>query len=45
VRELVHGSDLGFDDLGLHELKGIDGPRHLFRLDTSPFEAPPPTPG
>ena len=43
VRELVHGSDLGFVDLGLHEIKGIDGPRQLFRLDTSPFEAPPTT--
>jgi len=45
VRELVHGSALDFEDLGLHELKGIDGSRQLFRLDTAPFEAPAQTPG
>ena len=32
VRDLVSGSDLRFESSGLHELKGIDEPRHLYRL-------------
>jgi class 3 adenylate cyclase len=35
VMDLVEGSDLAFDDAGLHELKGLAGKRQLFRL-TSP---------
>jgi class 3 adenylate cyclase len=30
TRDLVAGSGLDFDDRGEHELKGIDGQRHLF---------------
>lgn len=32
VRELAAESDLEFEDLGEHELKGIPGARHLYRL-------------
>jgi class 3 adenylate cyclase len=32
VMDLVEGSDLSFDDAGLHELKGLSGRRQLFRL-------------
>jgi class 3 adenylate cyclase len=32
VMDLVDGSGLRFEDAGLHELKGIAGQRHLFRL-------------
>jgi class 3 adenylate cyclase len=32
VGELVAGTGLAFEDAGLHELKGIAGERHLFRL-------------
>lgn len=32
VMDLVEGSDLAFDDAGLHELKGLSGRRQLFRL-------------
>lgn len=32
VRELVDGTDLAFDDYGLHELKGLPGQRQLYRL-------------
>lgn len=32
VRDLLAGTDLEFDDLGLHALKGLEGPRQLFRL-------------
>ena len=35
VMDLVEGSDLAFEDAGLHELKGFAGKRQLFRL-TSP---------
>jgi class 3 adenylate cyclase len=35
VMDLVEGSDLAFEDAGLHELKGLSGKRQLFRL-TSP---------
>ena len=34
VMDLVAGSDLGFEDAGLHELKGLAGQRQLFRLAT-----------
>jgi class 3 adenylate cyclase len=32
VREIVGDGDLTFEDAGLHELKGIPGPRNLYRL-------------
>ena len=32
VMDLVDGSDLAFEDAGLHELKGLAGKRQLFRL-------------
>lgn len=32
VRDLVDGSDLRFEDAGAHELKGLHGPRQLYRL-------------
>jgi class 3 adenylate cyclase len=34
VMDLVAGSDLAFEDAGLHELKGLPGQRQLFRLVT-----------
>jgi class 3 adenylate cyclase len=34
VMDLVAGSDLAFEDAGLHELKGLAGQRQLFRLVT-----------
>ncbi len=36
VMDLVDGSDLTFEDAGLHELKGITGRRQLFRLVGNP---------
>lgn len=32
VRDLVDGADLAFEDAGLHELKGLQGLRQLYRL-------------
>jgi len=32
VSELLDGSGLEFDDFGLHELKGLPGQRHLYRM-------------
>ena len=32
VRDLLDGSELKFDDFGLHELKGLPGERHLYRV-------------
>jgi class 3 adenylate cyclase len=32
VRDLVAGSGIGFDDRGLHELKGLPDPRRLFAV-------------
>ncbi len=32
VMDLVDGSDLAFEDAGLHDLKGLSGRRQLFRL-------------
>jgi class 3 adenylate cyclase len=32
VRDIVAGSDLGFEERGLHELKGIEGARRLFAV-------------
>jgi len=34
VKDLVVGSGIRFDDCGLHELKGVPGEWHLFRLVT-----------
>jgi len=42
VRDLVAGSGAGFDDRGLHELKGVEGSRHLFGLTS--VETPLPRP-
>jgi len=36
VMDLVDGSDLVFEDAGLHELKGLKGRRQLFRLIGNP---------
>jgi class 3 adenylate cyclase len=30
VRDIVAGSGLCFEERGVHELKGIEGPRRLF---------------
>ena len=35
VMDLVDGSDLAFEDAGLHELKGLHGARQLYRLATA----------
>lgn len=32
VKDLVAGSRLGFEDAGEHELKGLEGPRRLYRV-------------
>jgi DNA-binding beta-propeller fold protein YncE len=32
VRDLMTGSDLSFDDLGFHQLKGVDAQLHLFAV-------------
>ena len=32
VRDLVRGSGFGFEDRGVHELRGIDGEWHLFEV-------------
>ncbi len=32
TRELLEGSGLSLEDAGEHELKGISGVRHVFRL-------------
>ena len=33
VKDIVAGSALRFDDRGVHELKGIDGPRRIYAVD------------
>jgi class 3 adenylate cyclase len=35
VKDLVVGSDLAFDDHGMHHLKGIDGEWQLFAVRPS----------
>jgi class 3 adenylate cyclase len=32
VMDLLDGSDVAFEDAGIHELKGLHGPRQLYRL-------------
>ncbi len=32
VRDVLDGTDLTFEDFGLHTLKGLPGERHLFRI-------------
>jgi hypothetical protein len=32
VKDLVVGSGIGFDDRGMHELKGVPGGWHLFSV-------------
>jgi class 3 adenylate cyclase len=34
VKDLLDGSELAFEDAGIHELKGLPGTRQLFRLAT-----------
>ncbi|HXJ62122.1 MAG TPA: adenylate/guanylate cyclase domain-containing protein, partial [Actinomycetota bacterium] len=36
VRDLVAGSDLKFEDLGTHELKGVPGEWHLYAVERPP---------
>jgi YVTN family beta-propeller protein len=46
VRDLVAGSQLDFEDAGSHELKGVPGEWHLYRLLRQPVdEASAATPG
>ena len=40
VVDLVAGSEIEFDDLGEHELKGVGGTTRLFRVRTTPDERP-----
>jgi hypothetical protein len=43
VSELVAGSGLDFEDRGIHQLKGVPGPRHVFAvtvIDGTPRSAP-----
>jgi peptide/nickel transport system substrate-binding protein len=45
LRELVPGSKIEFADAGMHELKGLEGSWHLYRVvevDGSPLPAGPP---
>ena len=45
LRELIPGSTIEFGDAGTHELRGLEGPWHLFRIvavDGSPLAAAPP---
>src|SRR5690242_17158491 len=42
VRDLVSGSDATFDDRGLHELKGVEGSRHVFALTAVETRLPAP---
>jgi class 3 adenylate cyclase len=39
---LLEGADLTFADAGEHELKGVTGPRRLYRLVTAASDNPPP---
>jgi class 3 adenylate cyclase len=34
VMDLIDGSELAFEDAGIHELKGLHGARQLYRLET-----------
>jgi hypothetical protein len=36
VRDLVVGSALSFEDRGVHHLKGVPEPWHLYALTNSP---------
>lgn len=42
VRDLVSGSDATFEDRGLHELKGVEGSRHVFSLTAVEMRLPQP---
>src|SRR4051812_33374397 len=42
VRDLVSGSDATFEDRGLHELKGVEGGRHVFALTAVEMRLPQP---
>jgi class 3 adenylate cyclase/DNA-binding beta-propeller fold protein YncE len=39
VRDLMTGSDLSFDDLGFHQLKGVEAQLHLFSVRPTPHTA------
>jgi class 3 adenylate cyclase/streptogramin lyase len=41
VRDLMAGSDLRFEDRGLHELKGVPGEWRLYSVQAPPVEEPP----
>jgi basic membrane protein A len=44
VRDIVRGSGFGFEDRGIHELRGLEGEWHLFEvasIDGTPRAAPP----
>ena len=36
TRELLAGSDIGFTDRGLQELKGLSEPRRIYQVEASP---------
>jgi class 3 adenylate cyclase/streptogramin lyase len=40
VRDLVSGSDLAFEDLGTHELKGVPAQWHLYAVEPTSQEPP-----
>src|SRR5579862_1258645 len=42
VKDLVAGSGAAFDDVGTHELKGVDGRWAVYRLRSLQVELPPP---
>jgi streptogramin lyase len=42
VRDLVSGSEATFEDRGLHELKGVEGARHVFALTAVELHVPEP---
>jgi class 3 adenylate cyclase/streptogramin lyase len=42
VKELVSGSGATFEDLGMHELKGIDGLWAVYRMRSLQVDLPPP---
>lgn len=44
VRDIVRGSGFGFEDRGVHELRGLEGEWHIFEvasIDGTPRAAPP----
>src|SRR5205823_827361 len=43
VRELMAGSDIRFEDRGIHELKGVQAQQHLFSARPTMEQEPAPT--